>query len=173
MINKIYDNLTLKNTKIDFDIKKFGNQELFDYQKQAIINTTNALLAQMRDKNNTQLVDTSVLGDFDTLLSNNSNFTDSIMAQFKTFGTNVQSQYDGILTQFKNTKAIFNSQKSFSVPAGNTANCLSFTFKGKVINFDLCSSFSIFSPIVYFVVTIMFMISTFKFMVNNILKGID
>lgn len=76
MINKIYDNLTLKNTKIDFDIKKFGNQELFDYQKQAIINTTNALLDYYQyDENNKFIKDNKLSKNYESI---NNNLTEPI-----------------------------------------------------------------------------------------------
>jgi hypothetical protein len=131
---------------------------------------------KLNDSNNSSsssLIDASGLDDVDSLLDNADTYYENWKSQFTTFSENVNEQFSNIDTQYNNARALFDSEKTFTVPSGSTSNCLSFTFRGKVINFDLCTSFALLSPIVYFITTLLFMIGTFRFMVNHLLRGLE
>ena len=113
------------------------------------------------------------IDDITTQLEENANFVTQIKQQFTDFNTNVTTQLSNIETQFNETKALFTGTKTFTTLSGSTAGCFEYNFHDKVISYDLCTPFSIFAPIVYFVFTLSFMVINFRFLLNQLLKGFE
>jgi len=139
------------------------------------INSTNAKLKNMSDtlsdgNSSVPSATATSLEGTDDLLVQGSSMIDGIMEQYSDFNENTTDLMDQIKNKFEDTKNMFGGA-SFSAPSGSTSGCFSFTFYGKQINFDLCPSLQILSPIIYFVLNVIFMIVIVRFMIINILRG--
>lgn len=111
--------------------------------------------------------------NIDAELEARKTFVDNVLEEYGLFYENINTQMDTVTSQYDNAKGLFESDYTFSIPSGSSSNCLSFSFHGKTITFDLCTSLSLFAPIVYFITTIVMMIATFRFMITHILRGIE
>ena len=171
----------INKTKTTIDTNTSNNQQIADKTQNDTLagiradnNVSNSLLSQIanalsltdEEKDSTPSYTTE---DIDA----RNGWFDSVTAEFNTFDTNVKGQLSQIDTMFTDTKSIFSANHTITVYRGVSAPCISFMFHGKLIEVDLCASFSKFSSIVYFVFTILFMVISFRFTANNLLKGLD
>ncbi|MDX9744119.1 MAG: hypothetical protein RBT59_09900, partial [Arcobacteraceae bacterium] len=93
--------------------------------------------------------------------------------QFTSFKNNIDTQITTHSSRYDDAKNIFNGAHSISLPSGSSSGCSSFVFHGRTIDLIICERLQIFSPIIYFVITLLSMIAVFKFSVNQLLRGLE
>ena len=79
-----------------------------------------------------------------------------------------------IKNQFDGAKSLFTTQSSTNnLPHGSySSSCTSFHAFGHGFSLDL-TVLSVFSPLVYFIFSVYFMILNFNFLVHHLLKGVE
>lgn len=169
-LSSIKDNIgTMSDTVTGNQV--IGNGHLSDISGK--MTTNNTLLTDIKDSlsGDGSTPDTSSFDDFESLLSGDNDFIDFVTSEFGTFKDNILSNFGDIENQYNDAKALFENPLSAPTLSGNySSSCFSFTMLGKSINLDM-SYLGVISPIVYFVMTSIFMILNFKFLLNFLLKG--
>ncbi|TKI68884.1 hypothetical protein FCU45_07930 [Sulfurimonas crateris] len=137
------------------------------------MSTNNNLLTDIKDSlsGDGSAIDTSANDGFSDLLTGDSDFLDFATTEFSTFKDNINSNFADIDNQYKNAKSLFeNPLSSPSFGGSYNSSCFSFNMLGKNVVLDF-SFLGAISPVVYFVLTLTFMILNFRFLLNHLLRG--
>jgi len=137
------------------------------------MSTNNNLLTDIKDSlsGDGSAPDTSANDGFSDLLTGDSDFLDFVTTEFSTFKDNINSNFADVETQYNNAKSLFENPLSSPTYSGSySSSCFSFSLYGKQVVLDM-SFLSAISPIVYFIMTLTFMILNFRFLLSHLLRG--